>query len=107
LADVDVHVLASGAFSAIETAMQAYQIEYVAYAAADLVGGLLHYRGYKVRVVLDPYVVLEALSWVSLDLELPVRGADPLACERVYCVLAGVSGVLVGTACYPCFVEVR
>jgi hypothetical protein len=107
LAEADVSVLAPDAFTAIETAMQAYQIGSVACAAADLLDGSLHYRAYQVRVRLDPAVVLEALS--LLEMETP-RGAGAGRCvpsrERA-CVLAGdTAETPVGTMCYPCLVEV-
>jgi hypothetical protein len=104
LAYADVYVLALGPFSAIETAMQAYQLSSVAYAAADPVGGSLHYRAYKVRIVLDPHVVLEALSFLSG--EGPVQrescyGSVPLRSTVGVCAIDGVQSDLMMDVCYP------
>jgi hypothetical protein len=97
LAEADVYVLAPRAFAAIETAMQAYQMKSVAYAAADLVGGSLHYRAFGVHVVLDPSIVLEALS--LLEMEAPECVA-PLV-YKPGCTLAGEPDERMYVACYP------
>jgi hypothetical protein len=106
LAEADIYVLAPDAFTAIETAMQAYQIGSVAYAAVDLVGGSLHYRALKVRVVLDPACVLEALSLVEGELPCcPGAGHSP-ASRISACPLADAeTDEWIGTSCYPCLVE--
>lgn len=106
LAEADVYVLASDAFAAIETAMQAYQIGSVAYAAADLVGGLLHYRAYQVRVKLDPAVVLEALSLLEMDAPGCAGAAQRAPREPVCVSKEDRAEMQVGTMCYPCLVEV-
>ncbi len=104
LAYADVYVLAPSAFQAIETVMQAYRLSSVAYAAADLVGGSLHYRAHKVRVRLDPNVVMDALSLVSG--ECPVQGNIcsgyvPLRSAGGVCGVDGVWCEMVEVACYP------
>ncbi|GHO93035.1 hypothetical protein KSF_030830 [Reticulibacter mediterranei] len=105
LADVDVYVSAPSAFTAIETAMHAYQLSYVSYAASDLCGGSLHYRAFGVQVVLDPSIVLEVLSLI--EIEVP-GAADTGRCPvpRTWvCPFDDVAEEWIGTSCYPCLMD--